>query len=940
MSHHARARAFRVVSGILVVAGALVVVSSAVRRDERCLQESNPRGIPLHLLSDSSVVDAFRSIGYVSALTSQQPLHTLFCGMLDREPGPTHAFLRKELDRSDRLIAEAFHTPSTGEFYDKVLKNDETRRLYFEVATRQWRCMDIMYGAGELSPELPRMIEANIRDLERLGLGDWTGYDYECLAAYWQSAGRGEEALDCFRRALDSYEAHGDLPLASQSANKIGRHLLRTGAWDESERYLLESLDYANAAGDGMFASRALDALALLRGSQGYFAEAESLLIRSVERVGSIADPTTEISALIGLAELYCGFGEYSRAGYLVERAILQTERNLADPGVSSDKNLRYNLKQHLAGAFAIQASIRCEKREYDAAVETIHRALEIARETRDDRLCAGLLTTLGDANAARNRPAEAARAYADALRIARRRRDRGAEARITCSIGKLHVGAARFGEAEKCLSKALDLNAGRESWKEEAEMLRLLAGAKAGSGDYRAAEALCSRAVRIVEANLAGEGFEAAGRASRDLVDSLCTDLVLLESEALRDCDSLSVAAEKARILRSGRSARARGIPDEAVRRCVARRDWIPENALVIQHIVTPAKTIVIAMDDSTAEYRSIAVTGRDLARRVTAFVDAARAGADSAAVLGEGRALFRLLLGPVSHLMAGKDVLCFVPDDALRALPFGALVLPGAGSRFLVEEKTVLCSPGLLPLREGSARVPGAEASGRAPRPVLVGTPEISPLLMRLYPGLKNIPDARGELASLRRLMPGAVELVGSEATEAAVIEAVGRSSLVHVATHGVRYPVYGGCAALLLSPPAGESGGENVGASLLTEGEIAALDLSGAGLVVVSSCESAVGRGAERARGYGVGGAFLEAGAQSVVATLWPVEDAAAKDFAGAFYAELIGKRAGPLDALRRAAAGVIAADRAAGNAARRVGVWGPYILLGSFGSSASI
>jgi CHAT domain-containing protein len=209
-----------------------------------------------------------------------------------------------------------------------------------------------------------------------------------------------------------------------------------------------------------------------------------------------------------------------------------------------------------------------------------------------------------------------------------------------------------------------------------------------------------------------------------------------------------------------------------------------------------------------------------------------------------------------------------------------------------------------------------------------------------MRLYPGLRNIPDARGELASLRRLMPGAIELVESGATEAAVIEAIRRSSLVHVATHGVRYPVYGGCAALLLSPPAGESGGENVGASLLTEGEIAALDLSGMRLAVVSSCESAIGREGVRARGYGVGGAFLEAGARSVVATLWPVEDAAAREYAAAFYGELLRGSGEPVDAIRRAAARIISEDRAAGNPARRIEVWGPYILLGSFGESGAI
>ncbi|MCX5753057.1 MAG: CHAT domain-containing protein, partial [Candidatus Krumholzibacteria bacterium] len=776
-----------------------------------------------------------------------------------------------------------------------------------------------------------------IGDLERLGLGDWTGYDCEVYAEYWFSVDRDEKAYEYLRKALAAYAAIGDLPLASQSASKIGRYLLRRGDWTESEGFLLESLRFANESGDPMFTSRSLYALALLRASQGYFAEAESLLVQSVERVGTIADPTTEISELIGLARLYCGFGEYSRAGYLVERAILQTERNLADPAVSANENLNFNILQYLSDAVTIQAEIRYGKREYDAAIETVRKALEIAGRTRNDRLKARLLLMLGDANAARKREKDAGRCYADALRIARRQRDADSEARITCALGKMYIGARQFDRAEECLSKALDLNGGGEGRMQQAEILHLLAGAKAGRRDYRAAKALCGRAMNLIRMNLAEGEFESARRSSRDLVDSICTDLVLLESERFRDCDSLIFAAEKAGELRSGLSGFRGGDLDDAVRRCVGRREWIPENALVIRHVVTPERTIVIAMDDARATYRSIPISSEELAKEVAAFVDAAGTTVNRAVALGKARSLYLLLLEPVSSLIEGKEVLCFVSDEALRGLPFGALVPPGADTRFLVEEKRIFASPGLLVLQAGSASSPVAGRTELLERTALIGRPEISPLLRRLYPGLDSLPHVRGELAGLRRLIPRATELVGTEATKEAVIAVIRRSSLIHIATHGVHYPVYGGSEALLLSCPDREPGEENVGASLLTESEIAGLDLSGTRLAVISSCESAVGRKGERARGYGIGGAFLEAGVHSIVATLRPVEDAAAKEFATGFYAELLRGRVEPLEALRRTANRIISEDRAAGDAMRRIDVWGPYLLLGSFSQS---
>jgi hypothetical protein len=66
---------------------------------------------------------------------------------------------------------------------------------------------------------------------------------------------------------------------------------------------------------------------------------------------------------------------------------------------------------------------------------------------------------------------------------------------------------------------------------------------------------------------------------------------------------------------------------------------------------------------------------------------------------------------------------------------------------------------------------------------------------------------------------------------------------------------------------------------------------------------------------------------------------VEDAAAREFASAFYAELLHGGREPFDAHRRACSRMIAEDRASGNAARRIGVWGPYVLLGSFRPSAA-
>jgi CHAT domain-containing protein len=106
---------------------------------------------------------------------------------------------------------------------------------------------------------------------------------------------------------------------------------------------------------------------------------------------------------------------------------------------------------------------------------------------------------------------------------------------------------------------------------------------------------------------------------------------------------------------------------------------------------------------------------------------------------------------------------------------------------------------------------------------------------------------------------------------------------ADIVHIATHGLadlRQPL-----ASLLAFPADERGVP----TYLTAGQIQ-LWSGDVGLVYLSACETA--RGPERfAAGMpGLQQAFLHAGARYVIATLWPVEDRFAKEFALDFYRRL--------------------------------------------------
>ena len=95
----------------------------------------------------------------------------------------------------------------------------------------------------------------------------------------------------------------------------------------------------------------------------------------------------------------------------------------------------------------------------------------------------------------------------------------------------------------------------------------------------------------------------------------------------------------------------------------------------------------------------------------------------------------------------------------------------------------------------------------------------------------------------------------------------------------------------------------------------------------LVTLSACETALGR---RVRGEGVIGlphAFLSAGAQGAVVTLWRIGDRSAADFMRDFYAD-VQRGTAPADALLRARQARIRSRGAEAHPA----VWAPFILVG--------
>ena len=113
-------------------------------------------------------------------------------------------------------------------------------------------------------------------------------------------------------------------------------------------------------------------------------------------------------------------------------------------------------------------------------------------------------------------------------------------------------------------------------------------------------------------------------------------------------------------------------------------------------------------------------------------------------------------------------------------------------------------------------------------------------------------------------------------------------------------------------------------------VTAEEIALMDLRGTELVVLSACETGLGRVKIGEGVYGLRRAFLYAGARTLVTSLFAVPDEQTRELMGRFYGALKAGQ-GKLEALHGAQLELLRQRRAAGGAAHPF-FWASFVLVG--------
>jgi CHAT domain-containing protein len=247
----------------------------------------------------------------------------------------------------------------------------------------------------------------------------------------------------------------------------------------------------------------------------------------------------------------------------------------------------------------------------------------------------------------------------------------------------------------------------------------------------------------------------------------------------------------------------------------------------------------------------------------------------------------LYAVLVRDIISELEEHEHLVIVGDRELNNVPFAAL-LDGRSGRYLIEQVSYVSSPSANVFVQTTRR----KIDSRVQQVLIVATPKED---QSSFPGLESLTEATGEARTIAAMYERVRLLTAEEATPAAVLWRIEKNQMIHFATHAVMNEREPSRSCLVLAPD------RSHGTGALYLHQIARLRLSQTRLVVLAGCRT----GAQSPEGYesvrSLAMAFLLAGSRNVVASLWDLDDVAAREFSVRVHL-LIQRGATPAEACR--------------------------------------
>jgi CHAT domain-containing protein len=790
------------------------------------------------------------------------------------------------------------------------------------------------------------------------------------LGSIYYRQDRFAEALDCYRTAYPIVLGHHDSEAISVVLSNLAVCLISVGDFSQALSTYKEARESCRKCEMPRLVAQADYNIAYLYYSRGEYSRAIDLLLSARVACETVGDHYHHALCNLDLSELYLELNLSSEAAELARAAHAEFEsqglgyeaaKALAFEAIALGQQTRWNQSLELFRQ-ARSSFVREKNRVWPSLID-LYQALVLFNAERHSQarrlaqsaleffdssllpgkavLCQLLLARIAQANGDRQKARTDCEAALNKLKEVE---SPMLEHQAFLLMGQIHSAFGNQRQAYSCLRasrsalETLRTNVRGEELKlsflkNRLEVYELLVDEclrNRAEGSLRAAFAYIEEAKSriLIDRMLHSHPIVASGgtqgellRRISDLRDELNGYYRLMELEQLRPGRSqqylqsleTQITARQNELMRALRecgstegtrahSPESQNVPLEELREALA------EDTVVVEYFQIGDRILACLIT-----HRSLEITDVTLASRVETALGLLRfqltkfrLGSGYTNVFSDSliqsvqshlKTLYDELLAPIRGRLDAPHLL-IVPHRALHYVPFHALF---DGERYVIDDHTVSYAPSL-----GVYSVAAKKAVNSSGPTLLLGIPD------------ERAPLIEHEIRSLASIWPRSKSYLGAEATDFVLKTEGLESRIVHIATHG-----YFRQDSPLFSSI-------RLGNSFLSLYDLYQLRLP-AELVTLSGCATGMNVVAAGDELIGLARGLFQAGAQSLLLTLWDAHDASTAEFMQAFYIRL---RQGLTKAAALKEAMLEIRERRP-----HPYQWAPFVLMGGYDSMAN-
>ncbi|MDZ7960973.1 MAG: CHAT domain-containing tetratricopeptide repeat protein [Aulosira sp. DedQUE10] len=708
------------------------------------------------------------------------------------------------------------------------------------------------------------------------------------IASVYNRLGDYTKALDYFQQALAHYQQVGDQQQQGFTLNYIGLLYQTWGEYTKAFEYFQQALVIHKQVSDKVGEGISLNNIGSVYYNLGQYAKALDFLQQALAIRQQIGDKAVEARNINNIGEVYRILGQYPQALQHLQQALViqkqvddksgegTTVNNIGQ--TYSDLQDYPNALDYLQQALVIRKQVGDQQgvaqtlnnigdlyrqlEKYDRALEYFQQSLAINKKIGDKAGESGNVNNIGEVYRTLQEDAKALAYFEQALAISRKIGDKTGEAKTLHNIGLIYIYRDQYPEAEKNLFAAIEI---WESLRPGLSDAQKIAFFDNQANTYRFL-IQC-----LIFQNKINAALEVADRARARAFVELLASKQLEKPNAQLNIKPLKLSEiQNIAKVQNATLVQYSTIGDDTLYIWVVN----PTGKISFEQVNLKQSLKVSLQNFVLTSRNSLGARGRG--------INIAPINTDNPNFVSNKpqlKKLYEILIKPIAQYLPTDPTahVIFIPQSSLFLVPFPAL--QDQEGKYLIDKHTILTAPAIQVLDLAAKQNQNLNQSAKDI--LVVGNP-IMPKLPVADEQLEPLPGAEKEAIQIADLFKTQA-IIGSKATETAMVQKMKQAKIIHFATHGLLDDFKGlGVPGAIALTASGKDDG------LLTSGEILDMKLK-SDLVVLSACNT----GGGNITGDGVIGlsrSLITAGVRSVIVSLWSVSDDSTAFLMTEFYRHL--------------------------------------------------